>query len=339
MKGRKKDLPARLISWALLPFSFVYGLGVFCHRQFYCLRGVYKAPKPVISIGNLTVGGSGKTPLVVILARYFHEKGLRPNILTRGYMPQALQDSDEVYMLNEQIPFVPVLAGGDRVANIKKNQGALPVDVYIADDAFQHWPLGRDLDIVTIDAGNPFGNGYLLPAGTLREPLSALKRANVIVLTKTKVSGNTQALSSKLKGINPEALIVESHYKSAGLIDVFSSEALPGDALKGKNVIGFCAIGDPASFETSLKDTGARILGFLSYLDHHAYQKEDIQHIMEACRSKEAGILVTTHKDAVKLKGFKEEFKGVRLIYLPIQLEVTKGADEFYQKVIAVCRH
>ena len=338
MKGQRKGLLAQLITWFLLPLSLVYGLGVFCHRNFYRLRGAAKAPQPVISIGNITVGGTGKTPLVIWLARNLQDKGFKPIILIRGHMPQSLKDSDEVDMLNEQMPLIPVLAGGDRGANIVKSRGVLPVDVYIADDAFQHWPLSRDLNIVAIDAGNPFGNGYLLPAGILREPLSALKRAHVFVLTKTDGSSGIQILSSRLKEINPKALIVESRYKSAGVVDVFGSDPYEEDFLNDRPVAGFCAIGDPLSFESSLKNSGAKISKLFSYMDHHVYKKDDIQRMAGFCRAQNLEVLVTTHKDAVKLRIFKDLFAGIRLVYIPIQLEITKGADEFLQKVISVCR-
>ena len=242
-------------------------------------------------------------------------------------------------MLNEQMPLIPVLAGGDRVTNIRKAKGILPVDVYIADDAFQHWPLGRDLNIVAIDAGNPFGNGHLLPAGILREPLSALKRAHVFVLTKTEGSSGIQVLSSKLKEINPKALIVESRYKSAGVVDVFDSGPTQENFLNDRRVVGFCAIGDPLSFESSLKNSGAKVSKLFSYMDHHVYKKDDIQRMVEFCRAQDVEVLVTTHKDAVKLRIFKDLFAGIRLVYIPIQLEITKGSDEFFQKVISVCRH
>jgi len=369
MKGQRKGLLAQLITWALVPLSLVYGLGVFCHRNFYRLRGAYKAPKPVISIGNITVGGAGKTPLVIWLARKLQDHGLRPIILIRGYMPWAVKKiasslknaalgstsrndtnlttneaigpfdtSDEVDMLNEQMPLIPVLAGVDRVTNIRKAKGILPVDVYILDDGFQHWPLGRDLNIVAIDAGNPFGNGYLLPAGILREPLSSLKRADVLILTKTDGTSDTQVLTSRLKRINPEALIMESRYRATGAVEVFDNDILPENFLNDRRVAGFCAIGDPLSFESTLKNTGAKVSKLFSYMDHHVYKKEDIQRMVEFCRTQEIQVLVTTHKDAVKLKIFKDLFEGIRLVYIPIQLEITKGSDEFLQKVISVCR-
>jgi tetraacyldisaccharide 4'-kinase len=242
-------------------------------------------------------------------------------------------------MLNEQMPLIPVLAGGDRITNIRKTKGILPVDVYIADDAFQHWPLGRDLNIVAIDAGNPFGNGYLLPAGILREPLSALKRAHVFVLTKIESSSGIQVLSSKLKEINPKALIVESRYKSAGVVDVFDPGPPQEDFLNDRRVVGFCAIGDPLSFESSLKNSRAKISKLFSYMDHHVYKKDEIQRMVAFCRAQDVEALVTTHKDVVKLRIFKDLFAGIRLVYIPIQLEITKGSDEFFQKVISVCRN
>lgn len=337
IKGQKSGFVAQLITYLLWPWSFVYGLGVFCHRNYYRLKGAYQAPKPIISVGNITVGGAGKTPLVIWLARHLQDRGLKSIILTRGYMPYGSQDSDEADMLNEQIPYVPVLSGADRVMSIKKAINGLPVDVFICDDAFQHWPLKRDLNIVAIDAGNPFGNGYLLPAGILREPLSALKRADVVVLTKTDGMGDLQALTTRVKSINAHALIVESLHKTGGTMNVFGLDALPVDFLKNIPVVGFCAIGDPASFEMVLKNSGASVVKLVTYRDHYVYQRRDVEHLVDFCRLQAVPVLVTTHKDAVKLRVFEDVFKDIRLVYIPIQLEITKGSDEFLQKVMAVC--
>jgi tetraacyldisaccharide 4'-kinase len=339
MKGQKKDLQASIIICLLLPFSFIYRIGAICHRLNCHFKGVFRAPKPVVSIGNITVGGVGKTPLVIWLARHLQEKGVKPVILMRGYMPKNSSSSDEADMLNEQIPYIPILAGADRIANIVKSKGSFPVDVYLCDDAFQHWPLFRDLNIVVIDAGNPFGNGHLLPAGILREPLSALKRADVLLLTKIDDSNDIQDLSKKLKKINRNALIVESRYKSAGAVDVFDTKRLPEYYLKDFEVAAFCAIGDPLSFECSLSNCGAKIIKLFTYMDHHVYTKSDIVSMVQFCRSKCIPVLVTTHKDAVKLRAFKDLFEGFRVVYIPIQLEITKGSDEFIQKVISVCRY
>jgi len=339
MKGQRSGFFSYLIIYLLVPLSLVYRLGVFCHRNYFRIKGQFKAHKPVISIGNITVGGAGKTPLVIWLARHLQDNGFKSIILTRGYMPKSFKVSDEADMLNEQIPYIPVLTGKDRIANIKKTKGSIPVDVFICDDAFQHWPLKRDLNIVVIDALNPFGNGFLLPAGILREDPWSLRRAQIIVLTKINNLNGIHELTSKIKRVNPKALIVESSYKSSGIVDVFDTEILPVNYLKDIPVVAFCAIGDPLSFELELKNSGAHIIKVFTFRDHHLYSKHDIQRMVEFCRGQAVPILVTTHKDAVKLAMFKDLFKGFRLVYIPIQLEITKGSDEFLQKVISVCAH
>jgi len=337
MKGQRQGFWAQLIICFLWPFSIIYRFGVFCHRSFYLLIGAYKAPKPVISIGNITVGGVGKTPLVIWLAQHLQRKGLKAIILIRGYMSEASKDSDEVDMINEQIPFIPVLAGKDRVSNIRKYSNTTPVDLYIADDAFQHWPLDRDLNVVAIDAVNPFGNGHLLPAGILREDVLSLKRADVFILTKIDGAKQIQVLTSRLREINPQALIVESIYKTAGAIGVFDSDILTESFLKDKPVAAFCAIGDPLSFELSLKNSGATLVHLFTFMDHHIYQKDDVERMVRFCHEKDLQVIVTTHKDAVKLKNYKDLFSSLRLVYIPIQLEITKGSDEFIHKIISIC--
>jgi tetraacyldisaccharide 4'-kinase len=338
MKGQRNSFLAQLITYVLVPWSFIYGLGVFCHRNLYRLKRPYQAPKPVISIGNITVGGTGKTPLVIWLARHLQDNGFKSVILTRGYMPDGSRDSDEADMLNEQIPYVPVMMGADRVNNIRHAIEQLPVDVFICDDAFQHWPLKRDLNIVALDAGNPFGNGFLLPAGILREPLSALKRADVIVLTKTAGVDGIQVLRERIKEINARALIVESRYTAGEAVDVFGGTKRPDYFLKDIPVVGFCAIGDSLSFESELKNSGAQILKVFNFRDHHVYKPQDIKRMVEFCRAQTVPVLVTTHKDAVKLRIFKDLFAGFRVVYIPIHLEITQGSDEFLQKVMFACR-
>jgi tetraacyldisaccharide-1-P 4'-kinase len=145
-------------------------------------------------------------------------------------------------------------------------------------------------------------------------------------------------LTARLKKINPEALMVESRYKVGGAAVVFDNDILPQDFLNEKQAAGFCAIGDPRSFETSLKVSGARVTRLFTYRDHHVYSKEDIRQMVGYCRAQNIPILATTHKDAVKLRGFKDLFKGVQLVYIPVQLEITKGSDEFFQTIISVCR-
>ncbi len=337
MKGQDNSFAAQVIIYLLWPWSLLYRLGVFCQQAYYRFKGAYKASKPVISIGNITVGGSGKTPLVIWLARHLQDKGYKSIILIRGYMPKASHLSDEVDMINEQIPLIPVIAGRNRVANIREAEDIMPVDLYICDDAFQHWPLYRDLNIVVVDAVNPFGNGYLLPAGILREPLGSLKRADIFMLSKADLANDIQALRHRLKQINPKALMVVGRYKSTGVINVFDARPKPDDFLKDKRVAAFCGIGEPVSFESSLKNSGAKLIKFFTFLDHYLYRKTDIQRMVDFCRKEHIDVLITTHKDAVKLRVSKNEFSGIDLVYMPIQLEITEGADEFIQKVTSIC--
>ena len=339
MKGQQRGLLPNLVILILWPLALMYGLGVCMHRGVSRLQGGYQPPKPVISIGNITVGGSGKTPLVIWLVGCLRAKGFKPVILTRGYMPKASKISDEVDMINEQLQGVPVLAGADRAANIQKSCDTVPADVYIADDAFQHWPLRRSLDIVAIDTGNPFGNGHLLPAGILREPLSALKRADILVLTKVDGARDMAGLYGRIKAVNPGALIVESRYQSTGAVDVLGAGPLPENFLQDRRVAGFCAIGDPSSFELSIKNSGAKSVKLFSYMDHHTYLRDEVKAMVDFCHTQKVDVLVTTHKDAVKLRIFSDLFTDVRLVYIPIQLEIIKGSDEFIQKVISICRH
>ncbi|MBF0510778.1 MAG: tetraacyldisaccharide 4'-kinase [Candidatus Omnitrophica bacterium] len=362
MQGQRRDIIACLVIALLMPLTLLYALGVFCHRLFYRFKGVYKAPLPVISIGNITVGGTGKTPLVVWVAQVLKDKGLKSVVLTRGHMPQEGQLSDEALMMTEQLPDVPVLSGADRIKNIKNN--SLSSNVYILDDGFQHWKIQRDLNILLINAANPFGNGHLLPAGILREGLGALKRADVIVLTKTDQAGDIKALYNKIHQINPSVLVIESCYQQPQIVDVFSRELVKKlpltPSLKkeggfiGKSsfskigrkgisygtVLAFCAIADPASFEFQLRKVFiAHDIQIFNFMDHHVYTKEDVLKITESARDNNIATLVTTHKDAVKLYQFKDIFKGFRLVYISAPIEITKGSHEFVQKINSICSY
>ncbi len=324
-----------MISIWLWPLSLVYALVVLITRHLYVwgILPSFRSPKPVISVGNITVGGVGKTPLVIWLARQMLARGLKPAILIRGYKAHAGL-SDEAQMLKEALPQVPVLVGRDRKKSIEAALANSPVDVFICDDAFQHWPLQRDMDIVAIDAQNPFGNGCLLPAGHLREPLGALKRAQVFLLTKTDLTKAPTTLLSKLKTLNTRALIVQSRHAFVGFKDTFTGTP----AGKFDKAIGFCAIGDPASFTATIAAQGIGLVKNFVYADHHHYSDAEIKSMVASAKGQGIHVLVTTHKDAVKLQSFKNLFNGVRVVYADIQLEITQGSDEFIQHISSRCR-
>ncbi len=327
----------------LLGMSFLYGRIVRLTRFLYAARllPVFQAQKPVISIGNLTVGGTGKTPLVLTIVRLLIARGLKVAILTRGYMPQSKQVfSDEARMIEESLPGVAVFASPNRRLSIQECLKHHAADVFVCDDAFQHWPLHRDLDIVAVDAVNPFGNGHLLPRGILREEIEAIRRAQVIVLTKTNQPlGRTQALRSRLAALHPDALIVESRHAGRGCVDVFEKIFQDIAHVQGLTAAAFCAIADPQSFRQSLQECGVVVDGFFTFSDHHVFTVEDLAPIRRYAKDRQIRIILTTHKDAVKIQNFREFWQGYRVYYLDLELEITQGKNVFIERLLSAMRH
>jgi len=323
--------------WPLLwVLSCAYAAGVSVLRLLYkmgVLRSL-RAGKPVISVGNITAGGVGKTPLVIFLAELLRGRGLRPVILTRGYMAGTGMRSDEADMMAECLPGVAVLVNPDRAAAVKEAEARLAPDVFILDDGFQHWRLKRDLDIVAIDASNPFGNGHVLPRGLLREPMSALARADLVILTKTDLGrAHVAAIRDVLKKLNPASAVVETVHVPVGVMDVFAGTRHRGLALIQDRVAAVCALGSPGSFKALLAREGARVEGLFTFDDHHGYTRGDIARIAGFCRSKKLNKVVTTHKDAVKIRHFEEAFQGISLLVLEIEIKVTYGEDELLSRL------
>jgi len=308
----------------------IYSIGLFKRHQLAC---------PVISVGNLTMGGSGKTPLVAFIARTLKEKGVQPVILIRGYMGERAnarsQDSDEAVMLEHMLPGIPVLAGPDRVRNARDFLSQNKADVFLLDDGFQHWPLARDIDIVMIDATNPWGNGCLLPRGILREPKNALLRARIFVLTKTDLgAGHVPKIKNDLSLINPEALIVETVHKPVSLDDMRSGAAMDLASIRGQKVCAVCSIGDPGSFTKTLTGLGVNIDVSFAFMDHHNYKRADIKQIIQSCDDREIATIVTTAKDAVKLKPFLGAFaEHMRILSLGIKISMTHGKETFLERI------
>ena len=214
-------------------------------------------------MGNITVGGTGKTPLVVKIAQIYKQNKLKPVILTRGYMGRGVagnnKQSDEAAMMREILPDVPILSGADRIKNaeqfLKNNQA----DVFILDDGFQHWRLARDLDIVAIDATNPWGNGRLLPRGILREPLAALRRANLLILTKVDLGREqTGLIRKRLAAIGCAQQLIETVHRPARLMDLKTGMSRELETIAGQRVCAVCSLGAPAAFAATLTQLGQK---------------------------------------------------------------------------------
>ena len=300
----------------------------------------YRPACKVISIGNITLGGTGKTPLVVTLARYLNDSGKKAAVLSRGYGGDRVT-SDEVELLKNRLPAVPILVGRDRIKTAREADESLKADVILLDDGFQHWRLKRDLDIVTLDINNPFGNGRLIPRGTLREPLSSLKRADIFVLTKVGSEGDSiakaQGLKARLGVINADAAVFTSSYIPSRLFDIAGGEELKLSVIENKKIALVCAIGEPESFEDTAKALGADIVLRSFFMDHHRYTENDIKRIIDECKAKEIDVVLTTEKDTPRLTHLSSlvAHHSIRLLALGIEMKID-NEEKFFGRLYSI---
>ncbi len=342
MTDRTHGLLDGFVKFFLWCVSLIYGALARSRRWAY-QTGVlrpYHSSKPVISVGNITLGGVGKTPLVIALVTILASRQIRAAVLIRGYMPTGELFSDEALMLKECLPGVPILTGADRRRSIEDCLKHHAVDVFVCDDAFGHIQLARDLNIVVIDAVNPFGNEQVIPRGILREPLEALTDAQVIVLTKTDLAGGkVDMIRQKLEHIAPKAMVVGSTHKPKECVDVFDKTRVDLTHFKGISVVGFCAIGDTNGFRKTLQGSGFHVVDIIGFMDHHVYSAEDMVEVRKFAQEHHVHMIVTTHKDAVKLSAFKTMWDGFKVYYLGIDLEITNGKNVFIERIMSVIRH
>lgn len=306
MNDKRQGIAAGIIKFFLSLLSFSYYCGIEVIKFLYRLR-ILKSYHPackVVSVGNITLGGTGKTPLVLALARRLKDSGKRTVILSRGYKGDN-GTSDEVELLKKHLPDVPVLVGRDRIKTARQAVESLRADIILLDDGFQHWRLKRDLDIVTLDINNPFGNGRIIPRGILRESLSSLKRAGILVLTKVGSDGDSiakaQGLKTRLGVISAGAAVFTSSYMPSKLFDIANGEELKLSEIENKKIALVCAIGEPESFEETAISLGADIVLRFFFMDHHKYSEKDIETVINACRDKNVDIVLTTEKDVPRL--------------------------------------
>jgi len=302
----------------LLPFSAGFRLAVALRHAGY-KSGLFKTRRlvrPVVSVGNLTVGGTGKTPLVACVAKLLRRRGWNPSILTRGYgrsskakmivLPpggdrpaNALEIGDEPALLARMLPEVPLVICADRFRGGQAAEKLFPVDAHILDDGFQHLALARDVDMLVLDATRTLSDRYLLPAGRQREPLSALRRAQIVVLTRTD-SADPQPLEELVRKVHPGAQIFRSRTELLGWTDALRGETFSMEAVRTQKVAAFCALGNPRGFFADLRRWGFNLVAEDAFPDHHVYTDQEIQHLMAGARQSGAAALLTTQKDAVK---------------------------------------
>jgi len=331
---------------ALALASAGYGAAVRLRNLAYerGLRRSCRAGVPVVSVGNITAGGTGKTPFVAWLAALLGRRGLRPAVLSRGYGAGGgggLDDENE--LLRRLVPGVPVVVEPDRVRGAERAVREHSADVLVLDDGFQHRRLARDLDIVLVDALRPFGGGRLLPLGLLREPPSGLARAHVIVLTRCDLASpaRLEELRRELAGHAPRAEVATARHRPVGLRPVGppqGAEAPRLGELAGGVWGAFCGLGNPEAFRLTLRRLGADIVQFTAFPDHHHYRPAELARLMGAAAEAGCRGLLTTEKDAVKLEGLVPRVPPVPLFALCVRMELTEGREALESRLFSVLR-
>lgn len=327
LEGKSRGTGALLILSVLSVFAMPYAI-LMRLRALAFRIGVFRThrlPKPVVSVGNITAGGTGKSPMVAWIARYLIERGKRVAVLSRGYggsamktggivsdgrriLMQAAEAGDEPVMLAETVPGLIVAVGADRYRSGLGVLRQLEADVFILDDGFQHQRLYRDLDILLLDAKKPLGNGHVLPAGLMREPRSAASRADLIVYTRCEGVTPVNAFPEiPFCRANHEIVTVRSLKQANAFEPVASLRSLKG--------VAFAGIADPERFFSMLRHAGLNLASVIAFPDHCVYDNEALERIGEAMDLAEGDYLITTEKDAVKLP---EHFLGCQRIYAAI---------------------
>src|ERR1044071_7268874 len=367
--GQRRDFKANATRGLLFGGSKIFTVIVKLRRWLYNVR-IFRDKTlgvQVIAVGNLTVGGTGKTPVVEKFARELRDAGRNVAILSRGYRskpkpfhewflnkilfredqtpPRVVSDGksllldsemagDEPYMLASNLKDVVVLVDKDRVKAGRYAIEKFGCDTLLLDDGFQYWKLrGRRQDIVLVDRQQPFGNERLLPRGTLREPPSHLARANTIFITKS--DGNTDELRRRIEQFNPSAGIIECIHHPLYLEDVFTGQRAGLDILKGNKVASFSGIAQPESFEQSVVELGAELVYSKRFADHHRFTQQEVINAINRSKKRQAKYIITTQKDAVRFP--KIDRRDLPIYFMRVEIKIVNGADGFQDCVRKIC--
>ena len=366
--GRREGTAAALFGAFLQVCSYLFNGIVQLRLWLYRNRILRDQPLGclVVVVGNLTVGGTGKTPIVEMFAKALRDRGRKVAILSRGYKSKApplwqkwwfwlnhteeapprvvsdgekvLLDSefagDEPFMLARNLPGVVVLVDKNRVKSGAYAIKHFGCDTLVLDDGFQYLPLKGRLNLLLVDKTNPFGNGFMLPRGILREPIKHLQRASYVFLTKSK-GHRDEELEEMIHRFNPEVEIIECAHKPQYLQNISTPERLPLAALAGRRIGAFSGIAAPESFEAFLRETGARLSSTRRFLDHYRFTSEDLAGVFAEAQAAGAELMITTEKDAVRIAG--HEKIPLPCYYLRLEIEILRGADDFQDAVGKIC--
>lgn len=369
IEDRRKGRGATALRGFLLTLSWLFTGAVQTRLRLF-RNGIIRPHTlgcQVISIGNLTVGGTGKTPVVEVFARHLQKSGRKVAILSRGYKKKedpfpvrllnmlllrsesepprvvsdgkrllldSAQSGDEPYMLASNLTDVVVIVDKDRVKAGRYAVRKFGCDTLILDDGFQYLRLKHRLDIALVDRTNPFGNRQLLPRGLLREPVRNIRRAGFIFITKSPAEGAPE-LKEQLRRLNPTAEIVECRHAAKRLQNVYTGEKLPLDFLKGKTVGAVSGIASPKGFEESLVTLGATLRYHKRYADHHRYSQQEILDVINRAAEKGCELIVTTEKDAVRFPML--ERRDLPVYFLRVEIEMLSGEEQFHDWIDRIC--
>ncbi len=337
VSGRRRGFGAELLRAGLAAAAGPYRMAVdWRNARYDCGRNaVQRLDVPVVSVGNLTLGGTGKTPMVAWLAAWFSEHGRRVALVSRGYKAQPGSGNDEARELADLLPDVPHLQNADRVAAGREAIEKHAAQVLVLDDAFQHRRIGRDLDLVLLDALEPFGFGRVFPRGLLREPVKGLCRAHVVALSRADLVDAEQraAIRREVARLAPAAAWLELRHAPRCLRSAEGQEA-PLDQLAGQRVVAFCGLGNPAGFCRTLEGCGCEVAGFRALGDHHRYTAEDLEALQAWGEQLGAAALVCTHKDLVKID--RQWPCRLPLWALRVAVNALEGQAELEQRLQAL---
>jgi len=342
------------LKYFLYVISKVYGGAVKLRRTFY-KKSVLKSKKlscPVISIGNITVGGTGKTPMAIYVANVIRDLGYKVAIISRGYKGKAEKNGgivsdgktllmtpeiagDEPYMMAARLRNVPIIVGRNRFKAGRLAVRKFDPDILVLDDGFQHLKLQRDLDLVLLDYRKPFGNGHLLPRGVMREPASALLCATAIILTRSDTMNDKEMKSLlKMPRFYERKTPVYRAYHKPLVYKIINrekniKEAIRQncDCIKGRTVFAFSGLADNRNFRRTLKNLKCNIAGYLEFPDHHSYSDSDLKDILAAARKRLSECLITTEKDYVRIA--HKIVWPIDLYVVGIEIEFGDGAERF----------
>ncbi|HCO94468.1 MAG TPA: tetraacyldisaccharide 4'-kinase [Phycisphaerales bacterium] len=345
ISGQSSGSGASILRFLLAAGAIGYWPVVRLRNLLYSTRllKAHHVDAAVICVGNITVGGTGKTPLVVWLYNLITQNSklktqdCRCAILTRGYKARAHENADfedEIAIFAESCPEAEVIVNPDRVAGAAEAINKYAAKVLIMDDGFQHRRLARDLDIIAIDATLPFGYGRLFPSGLLREPVTSLNRARAVVITRCDQidEGELNELENKLLAINPNMVVARSVH-AALYAELANNEKINVEQLKGKKIFAFCGIGNPDAFLKTIRTLGAKLAGSNIYDDHYHYTDACLAEISEQAEELGADLILTTQKDWTKvISNYKSQISNYKLslpfAYLAIEIRFLSGEDK-----------